>query len=267
MSSLNIPETAERLFSQVFHNLTQRQADVTTFRKLSVLGQEAAAATLTIENYRFALSILHDSQYDQYFLDRKGAVAFLGGPEKMGSNMTAKQLHLFNAAVDAASLVFVHSAVDAAVSDLCRVTYIIDPSRWRPFVEAQKVSLSEIGSTTPGDVWKMKLDAHVAALEKESLRKRTDRLFAICKPDRTFDPIGNFQYDIISVERLDKLRQDVIHGSGPDVIPNCDAELEYLTKVGLYFFSMVNKAFGVKINPMFSLGLQLPVSGAKDKTK
>jgi hypothetical protein len=260
MSPLAIPESAERLFSRVFHNLTQRQADVTTFRKLAVLGQEAAAAVLTVENYRFALSILTDPQYDQYFLDRTRAVEFLGGPEKMGSNMTGKQLHSFNAAVDAASLVFVHSAVDAAISDLCRVTYIIDPSRWRPFVEAQKIALAETDSSTLDDVWRLKLDAYMSALERESLRRRTERLFTICKPDPTFDPIGNFKYDINSVDRLERLRQDIIHGSGPDIIPKCDLELEYMTKVGLYFLTMVNKAFGVVINPMFSLGLELPVS-------
>lgn len=264
MTSLTVPESAERLFSRVFHNLTQRHADVTTFRRLAALGRGSAAAALSAENYGFALSVLNDPAYDAFFLNRKAAVAFFGGPEKMGSEITAKQLNLFNAAVDAACLVFVHSAVDAAISDLCRVTYLIDPARWRPFVEAQKVALSDLVSTTPARLWKAKLEQHLAALEKESLRKRTERLFAICKPSQAFDPIGEFKYDVDSVERLDKLRQDVIHGAGPSTIPNCDAELEYLVKVGLYFFAMLNTTFGVKVNPLFAIGLELPISGTQE---
>ena len=257
-----IPEAAERLFSRIFHNLTQRHADVTTFRKLASLGQGAAAATLNVENYRFALSMLEDPQYDEFFLDRKAAVAFFGGPRKMGADMTTKQLALFGAAIDAASLVFVHSGVDATISDLCRVTHLIDPSRWRPFVEAQKVSLSELNSASPDELWKARLQTHLEALEQESIKKRTERIFAICKPSNTFDPIGKFKYDVTTLERLDKLRQDIIHGSGPTTIPNCDAELEYLVKVGLFFFAMVNTTFGVKVNPLYSLGLELPVSGS-----
>ena len=260
MPDLKIPEPAERLFSRVFQNLTQRHTEVITFRKLAALGQQPAIASLSAENYKFALSLLNDPQYDKFFKDRKGAVAFLGGPAAIGSLITSKQVSLFNAAVDAASLVFVHSAVDAALSDLCRVTYLIDPSRWRPFVESQKVALSDLHATSTEELWNSRLEAYLTALERESLRKRTERLFGVCTPPREFDPIGNFKYDLISVERLDKVRQDIIHGSGPNTIHNCDAELEYLVKVGLYFFAMVNKAFGVKVNPLFALGLELPIA-------
>jgi hypothetical protein len=266
MASPFIPDVAERLFTRVFHNLAQRHADVTTFRKLAALGQQSAAATLNRENYGFALSLLNDPQYDEFFKDRKAAVAFFGGPEKMGSDMTSKQLHLYNAAVDAASIVFVHSAVDAAVSDLCRVTYLIDPIRWRPFIENQKVALSEVASRSSDDLWSEKLDAHLAALDKESIRKRAERLFAICKPSKPFEAIANFTYDVNVVERLDKLRQDIIHGSGPNSIPNCVAELDYLVKVGLYFFGMVNRAFDVRINTLYAIGLELPVSGSAART-
>lgn len=263
MTSRSIPEPAERLFSRIFHSLTQRHADVTTFRKLAALGREAAAGALNRENYRFALSLLTDPQYDEFFMDRKAAVAFFGGPEEMGSQMTSKQLRLFNASVDAASLVFVHSALDAAISDLCRVTYIIDPVCWRPFVEGQKITITEATSKDRETLWRDKLDAHVAALEKESLRKRTERIFAVCKPARGFDPIANFRYSTDSLERLDKLRQEIVHGSGPSEIPNCDTEIEYLVKSGLFFFAMVNNTFDVRVNPAYAIGLELPVSNAE----
>jgi len=258
MSQGRIPEAAERLFSQIFNNLFQRQSDITTFRKLAMLGQQSAAEALSAENYQFALSILADPQYNAFFKDREAVVAFFGGPKEMSEKTTAKQLNLFNAAVDAASLVFVHSTVDAAISDLCRVTFLIDPARWHKFVEAQKVSLAILQSKHPDEIVAARLEAHLAALEKESLQKRTERLYEVCRPGREFDPISNFKYDVATLERLDRLRQEFVHGSGPRVIVDCDVELLKLLQIGMHFFAMVNNAFGVKINPLFALGLPSP---------
>lgn len=252
-------DQAERLYSKLFLNLLQSDADVRTIRRVAELGQPAAAATLSVDNYRFALSIQSDPAYDAYFIDRKRAVEFLGGPKAMGTTTTMTQLGQFAKAIDAASLIFVHSAVDAALSDLCRVTLLFAPAEWEQFVGNQRTSISDLRSQGVEELVRAKLEAHVEALERESLPKRADRLFAVCKPAAGFDPIGNYLFDRARLVAIDDERHRVTHGSRTtQALVDCEQKLEFLIKTGLFFAAMVNERFGVKINPMYALGLELP---------
>jgi hypothetical protein len=254
-------DEAERLYSEVFHTLLQSHADVQTFRQVAELGKPAAEASLGMANYSFALSIQSDPAYDAYFKDRKRAVEYLGGPEVMGSKTTKIQLQRFAQAIDAASLIFVHSAVDAAVSDLCRVSLLLAPLQWEKFVADKKATLHEVRTQGVEEVFRGKLEAHMEALQKESLPKRADRLFAVCKPARDFDPIRGYVYDRDELVSVDDTRHLVVHGSGvAQPIVDCEKKLEFLVKTGLFFTGMVNASLGVKINPLYALGLQIPVA-------
>jgi len=117
-------ENAERIFTRVMKNLTRRHSDMLTFRRLSDLGLPVAASTLKQENLDLANAILSDPSYKEFVTDPKAFVEFFGGPEAMATNTANQELLKYSRIVDAAALVFIHSAVDAAVSDLCRVTIL-----------------------------------------------------------------------------------------------------------------------------------------------
>jgi hypothetical protein len=254
------PDNAERIFTRVLMNLTRRHADMLTFRRLSGFGLIAAAETLKQENLDLANAILNDPTYDEFFTDRKAAVEFFGGPEAMATNTTNQELLKYSRIVDAGALVFVHSAVDAAVSDLCRATMLLDPASWERYVEATKVSLADAKEVGLESLLKEKLESYITALEKESIAKRIDRLFAICKPEPGYVPITGFSFDLERIKNLDETRHRIVHGEGyKNVATPIKDDLEFLVKSGLFLFAMVNMRYGVKVNPFYAVGIEPPV--------
>lgn len=258
--NMSSAEKAARIFARVFATLTQRHSDVLTFRRLADLGKPIAVKTLHEEQLELVNQILTNPDYAQIFPDPKAAVEFFGGPDKMAAMSTGTAIKKYSSIVDAASLVFLHSAVDAAISDLCRVTLLLDPASWETYVLSTKVSLAEAKTVDAASLMAQKLEAHMEALEKESLFKRIDRLFAICKPKKDFAPIGGgFTFDSDRITKLDEKRHSIVHGEGyqgVDSLP--DDDLEFLVKSGLFMWAMVNRKFDVKLDPFYAMGIELP---------
>ena len=46
--------------------------------------------------------------------------------------------------VDAASIVFAHSVLDAAALDYCRVTALVAPGDWESVIDQRQVKLSDL---------------------------------------------------------------------------------------------------------------------------
>ena len=252
-------EQAEKIFTQVFLNLTRRHSDMLTFRRLADLGKPAAISTLHDEQLELAQDILTNPAYDEVFKDRKAAVEFFGGPAKMAVMTAAQEIQKYSRIVDAASLVFLHSAVDASVSDLCRVTLLLDPASWESYVLSQTVTLGEAKMVGVASLTSGKLDGHLKSLERQSISKRIERLFAVCKPEDDFAPVGGgFKFDLERLGRLDEQRHNVVHGEGyRDFEGLLNEDLEFLVKSGLFLVSMVNMRYEVKINPLYAVGIEL----------
>ena len=106
--------------------------------------------------------------------------------------MVRAQQQSFSAAVDAASLVFAHSILDDAAFQYCRVTAIVSPSSWEPFVLKQKVNLEETRNNEYESLLKQKIEGYLGNLERESLMTKSQKLFEICKPKPDFKPIRGF---------------------------------------------------------------------------
>jgi len=60
------------------------------------------------------------------------------------AQMTGMSLKSAQAAVDAASLVFAHSIVDAAAVGFLRIAAMASPGDWEPFVDKRKWSVVEV---------------------------------------------------------------------------------------------------------------------------
>lgn len=260
-------ENAERIFTRVMKNLTRRHADMLTFRRLSDLGLPVAASTLKQENLDLANAILSDPSYKEFFTDPKAVIEFFGGPEAMATNTANQELLKYSRIVDAAALVFIHSTVDAAVSDLCRVTMLLDPASWEKYVEATKISLADAKEVGVESLIKAKLGAHLVALEKDSIVKRIERLFAICKPEPEYVAINGFSFDLERMKKLDDTRHRIVHGEGYEIVATPIREdLEFLVKSGLFMFAMVNMRYGVKVNLFYAIGIEPPTAPAPPGT-
>lgn len=205
----------EELFTQAYNGITSRFTVVYSLRRVADLGMPAATPKVYEEWLAFAHQLFHDPQYEHIFLDKKGALQAAGGVEGMGQSMAENQLSMFKAAVDAASLVFAHSIVDSAVLEFLRVTAAHNHLDWVPFVEQKQISVSALKDSTYDDIIRDKVAQHIDSLDRQSLLTKVDRLFQICKPEPDFEPMNDYKFDRGRLEKLDCLRHDIVHGSGP----------------------------------------------------
>ena len=74
----------------------------------------------------------------------------------------------------------------------------------------------------------------------------------MCEPPTGFEPKRGFRFQREDLERLDKLRHDLIHGDvTPSRLGNVDEDLELLFNTGLFLWAMVNEKYGVKLDPTY----------------
>lgn len=241
----------DELFAQTFNNITSRFSVVNALRRVANLGMPAATPIVHEEWLAFAHQLFHDPQYENIFLDKKGALEAAGGIEGMGKSMAENQLSMFKAAVDAASLVFAHSIVDSAALDFLRVTAAHNHLDWVSFIEQKKISISALGGSTYDDVVRDAVAQYIDSLDRQSLLIKVDRLFQICRPEPNFEPMNDYKFDRDRLDRLDHLRHDIVHGSGPvTALEDGDDDVWFLQKTAFYFMGLVNMRYDTRIDPM-----------------
>lgn len=163
------------------------------------------------------------------------------GVAAVAERLTEQELTAYGGSVDAASVVFMHSALDGATHDLCRVTALVD----------QQERLGVIRTQGYEAVARDHINALVDALSRESLIKKTDRLFQVCRPDRSYSRKG-YQFDRDRLIGLDGLRHDIVHRDRPRTpISDVAAGIEFMHETGHFMFGMVNHRYGLKLDPTY----------------
>jgi hypothetical protein len=242
----------EKLFNEVVARCFDRWRFILSFRITSKVGMKAAIEEIAAQKVTFVTDILQGSDYDKVILD-KAAFFKANPPEKIVANMTEQTISETEMAMNAASLVFAHSVLDAAAFDYCRVTALVAPTDWESAVEKRTVPLVEIRGSDYDRLLQQKLKEYFTQLERESLLTKADQLFARCKPPEKWNPMNNYVYDRGRLEKLDKHRHGVIHGEtlGKD-LRNADDEIDYMMRTALFYMGLVNLRYGLQINPLYT---------------
>jgi len=214
---------------------------------------KAARAKIQAEKVRFVVDLLQGTEYDKLFIDKAGFFKVIP-PEKLIEVMTEETVRQAQVPVDAASIVFAHSFLDGAAFDYCRVTILVVLRDWESVVDQRQVKLSEVRELGYDQALKRKLDEFLERLERESLLKKADLLFARCQPPEKWSPTHDYAYDRDRLQRLDDYRHEVIHGERLGKgIGNADAEVDYLMRTVLFLMGLVNLRYKVMINPFYSM--------------
>jgi hypothetical protein len=245
------PET--RVFTETSWRSVMGFAHISLFRRIANIGLESSYSQLHAEVAQLFYALETDPDF-------AGIIKTLEPkkPLKPGWSLrlvassadpaVQQQQQSFSVAVDAASLVFAHSILDDAAFQYCRVTAIVSPSSWEPFVLEKQVKLRETRDSNYESLLKQKVEGYLGKLERESLVTKSQKLFEICKPKPDFKPIREFSYDSNRLERLDQLRHDIVHGAGPVTgLPNGDDDVLFMKQCGLYLMSLVKESFDVQI--------------------
>jgi hypothetical protein len=131
------------------------------------------------------------------------------------------------------------------------VTALVDPDQWQQFVEDQQERLGVLRAKGYDAVARERVGTHVEALSQESLIKKTDRLFQVCRPDRSYSRKG-YAFDRDRLVALDGLRHSIVHREWVRTpIPDITAVIDFMHQTGLFLFGMVNRRYGVKIDPTY----------------
>jgi hypothetical protein len=242
---------AERLFNDVVARCYDRWRFVLSFRITSKASMAAGAKQIEADKITFVADMFHGSEFDKILMDKEKFFQS-NPPEKIVQDMTEQTVREMELVMNAASVVFVHSVLDAAALDYCRVTALAAPHDWEGVVEKKGVTLAELKTANYGQLLQDKLKDYFTQLERESLLTKADQLLARCKPEAKWSPMNNYEYDRDRLERLDDFRHNIIHGDGLGMeLKDADNEIDYLTRTALYFMGLVNLRYGFQINPVY----------------
>lgn len=252
---------AETLFNDTWAGCLSQWGIILSFRTAVFQGLEAGKAEVAKQHAQFVDGILKGSEYDGVFIDKEAFFKELPA-DKFATEMTRRTIEQASVSVDAASIVFTHSVLDAAALDYCKVTALVAPKDWEASLEQRQVTLGEVSKEGYEAVLGKKLSSLLEQLERESLIKKVELLFARCQPPTGFAPIGHYTFDMNRLKWLDNLRHAIIHGQGLGApIASAADEVEFLMKTSLFLMCLINEKYGMKLNPLYAFSVMSKYQG------
>jgi len=174
---------------------------------------------------------------------------------KFAEAWTTKQIDRSQAFIDAFALVFAHSLLDVAVNDLLEITTLTDHSSWCERVAGRKVTIEAIRKNSCENLEKEMIRTALEDLKKESVLKKADTLYSICKPNPAFVGVKEFRYSRETIGELDSLRHDVVHKVRiENPIDGIKEKLSYLQSTAMHLIMMVRESYDLKIDPTKLIG-------------
>ncbi len=164
--------------------------------------------------------------------------------------MAETQMSKFQKSVDAGSLIFAHSVLDAVAFDYCRVTALVSPLSWERFVDQKPIKLQEFRNQAYEALLKAKIDEYFQVLDRSPLLTKVDRLFEVCKPPDKFSPLRDYEFNRDRLAALDTNRHAVVHKlTLANPLPRGDDDIWFLMSTANYVMAMINERFGLRIDP------------------
>ncbi len=241
---------AATIVTQAYSASTIGFSIVYSLRSTASKFESSAWATEAFAATQFFLA---DSSLQEAFAENASlVVSALGGFPGIFAKINNQYAQSYRGGIDAASLIFSHSILDAAVYEYCRASTIAAPDEWEQFVKDKKVSLSEVKRRDYKALLQAKISEFLKDLERISLLEKVDKLFAVCKPESVPQ-----WYSRERLGQLDNLRHSIVHGrSTYTLMPSIDNDVKFLTDINYFFLRMVMKHHSLEFKmDIFSQGL------------
>lgn len=250
-------DQAVKLFTSTWWNAMNRLGSIWTFRQVAEMGTEGVGDKL-LANEVEVVKDMFSAENAHIFVnnDPSAALAAGGGIESLAMTQARYKLDTFAATIDAASLVFAHSVLDAALLDYCRVIALEAPQAWAERFGNRRVPASEWLEHPQERMVQRLADEYVASLERASLLDKVDALFAVCRPARDYVGVTGFQFDRDRLMALDTLRHAFAHKEAPTKLPNGFEDIVFLQDVCNHMMGLIPHRFGLKMDPS-----ALPIGG------
>ena len=236
------------IFADVWIKLTGDLGRVISFNNMGRLGLASATAQVHANNIEFIEQGLKSDDFKHFLKDPE--VFFRDGHDKaLIQAMTQAAVGSFEQSLDAASLVFAHSILDAALHDCLRISALAAPEDWMQFVGKRNVALNEIGKKSSAEHLREAIAGELDRLERESLLKKVDRLFQLCKPKKQIYLTNGFRFDRDRLKELDNLRHAIVHAPEYELqFSRLLEDLDFLRKSGLHIAVMIADTYNTGLN-------------------
>jgi hypothetical protein len=191
---------------------------------------------------------------------------YIGGAESAAKTAAEKQIKDFAFNIDSASLVFAHTILDTVAHNCCVVAAHANPQTWEDRVLNRKMPLKEVKGKSFEELRKRKLAKFLDQLERASLLEKADLLHSccLCGTDAPRSKSGRCIFDRRRIEKLDKLRHDIVHGRKvQNALPEGDEEINYMFRTGLYLCVVVCRGTGIRLDPRLLQDAMCKLSGMK----
>lgn len=249
--STQISKDAERLAQEIFIRTADAKLSVFAFRGMGQLGLPHAKN----EEAR-----TWEQNFKRGFARAEEIAAFSGQKdsfhrffENEAKRITDKSVTAFESALDAASLIFLHSILDTAAFDWCRVCAVACPDDFMPYIGNRQFTLTEVQAASFSELREKAICRHLETLERESLLKKLDILCALCHPPPSL--LQNYSYDRKRIVDLDTLRHDYVHrGWVGGRLPQGDDDLVCLLNTTSFLFHLVTQRYGIRLDPNALVG-------------
>ncbi|MBU1363305.1 MAG: hypothetical protein KKE51_05715 [Gammaproteobacteria bacterium] len=238
----------DRLFAEVWNRLTADWSRLTTFRKMGVLGEDAARDAMHQSNTYFIQNQLLHGEHHNFIKNRDQFIRD-GMHQKMPQLMTESAVAEFRRTLNASTLVFSHSILDAAIFDCVRICALAAPAEWSEQLANRKVALGDVAKRPYSEFLSEAIEIEVSRLERESLLAKVDRVFQVCRPQKQEYLTTGFRFDRGRLRELDELRHRVVHAAdGSWEFESIEDDMQFMQSSGLHIFSMVGECFGLVVS-------------------
>jgi hypothetical protein len=244
--------TAEEVLSETYASFMRSWGIIGSLRQVTEVALPVATEQLLHQNGVLVEAMSKDADYKKIIVSIDGYDKEWSADIKkfFQTGLTTTSIENFTNAIDAASIVFAQSVLDDCALSLLRVCALASPADWEQFVKDRKVDFNSVKEKSSDTIREELVNAKIDQLGMESLKKKIDILFALTKPEPDFDPVNNYKYDVDQLERIDKLRQAVIHHGGiGKAFTGVEGDLQYIKKTVSFLIALVNKKYGVRIDP------------------
>jgi hypothetical protein len=236
-------DDATRLFIEVWNRLTLDWSRILTFHQMGTIGQDSARDAIHRSNLYFVQHSLLHGEYRKLLKDPESFVRD-GLADRVPRSMTEAAVTTYRQTLDAASLVFAHSILDAAMFDCLRICALSAPKDWLAVLGEKKVGIAVVAAKPFTDLLGEAIDAELTRLERLSLLTKIDRLFQHCQPKKQVYLTNGFRFDRDRLLALDNMRHEIVHAPGkPQAFESLHQDLEFMRSCGTHIFVMLHERF------------------------
>lgn len=242
--------SADTKFTIVFSRMNKGWAVIDSLRNVALAGMPYAAKIVDTQHRSFVSDITSSGELEKHIIGIKDSEDLRRTADFLREKLTEQTLKNASYSVDAASLVFAHTVLDDALSSFLEITSEVATTYWKDRVKKKQVELDSILERGLDNALGSLIKKEVSAIRRnDSVIKKAELLHAICRQSEGSDH-PTYKFDPEKLREIDKLRQNIVHGDLlGGAIPEVEKKLTYLRDSWMYFFMMMHKSFGLRIDP------------------